>query len=60
MSKLPIIELHLLEYLEKVFPDQCPNVSDTDRDIWMNVGSVQVVRHLKDIYEQQNDNILNQ
>lgn len=49
----PIIDPRLIAYLDAVFPDQCPKMSDSDREVWAKVGTRRVVNHLKFIYEQQ-------
>lgn len=59
MGKLPVIDKNLLDYLESIYPDTLPNITIPERELWVTVGSVQVVRHLKSIYEEQNNNILN-
>lgn len=56
--KLPIIDKQVLEYLEAVFPDRSPEPEMTDREIWMARGAVSVTRKLRDIYNQQNENLL--
>jgi len=43
LSDLPSI----IAYLDEVFPDKCPSPDQTDRQIWMDVGSRRVVDHLK-------------
>jgi len=57
-QKIPFIEDSLLEYLQRLFPDKCPDNADTDRQIWINRGRVDVVRHLKHIHSEQRKNIL--
>jgi|LauGreDrversion4_2_1035121.scaffolds.fasta_scaffold3569339_1 hypothetical protein len=57
--KLPVIEEGLLHYLERLYPDKAPDPNQTDRDIWINVGAVGVVRHLRRVYEEQNENLFN-
>lgn len=49
----------LLEELEKRFPDQCPSKEDTDREVWIKVGNVEVLRFLRKQFDVQNRNILN-
>lgn len=39
--------------LEAVFPDQVPEPSDSDREVWMKVGNIEVVRFLKAKAEEQ-------
>lgn len=58
MDKLPVIPQDLLEALDKQFPDRCPEPSWSEREIWMRVGERRVVRFLKRIFEQQNENVL--
>ena len=58
MDKTPIIERDLLDYLNELFPNNCPNEMMSDRQIWMAVGSRLVVRKLEQEFEIQNENIL--
>jgi hypothetical protein len=58
MEKFPPVSSELLAALEKAFPDQVPNTTDSDRKIWTKVGNVEVVRFLKTQFEAQNSNIL--
>lgn len=55
----PRIPQDLLEYLSSQFPDKCPNLKDTDREIWMAVGARNVINHLIIKFKEQQDNILN-
>jgi hypothetical protein len=58
MEKLPKITPELLEYLEGICPDKAPSVSIGERELWVNVGKVQLTRHLRSIFEEQQENIL--
>lgn len=58
MSKLPVIPKDLLDALDKQFPEQCPLINWSDREIWVKVGQRSVIRHLLKAYELQNENIL--
>jgi hypothetical protein len=52
----PPIDEALLKKLDEVFPEQCPGIEDSDRRIWMNSGARSVVRMLRAVYlEQQQD-----
>jgi len=54
----PPINKELIETLEEVFPERCPNKSQTDREIWIYSGKRELVRYLKSVYEHQNlDNV---
>ena len=57
-SKLPVIDEHLLDYIERMFPDRCPNIDNDTKEVWFKAGSASVARHLRAVYEQQNENIL--
>jgi hypothetical protein len=52
-DKAPPISQALLDYLDKTFPDKCPGEEVADRQVWINVGSVRVVRHLRSVHNRQ-------
>lgn len=58
IEQAPYISQELIDYLRDRYPDRCPSVNDSDRQIWLNTGAVGVVKHLETIFEEQNDNIL--
>jgi hypothetical protein len=43
----------LLRELERRFPDQCPEPTMTDREVWMAVGATKVVRLLRSYFNEQ-------
>ena len=52
----PPIDEALLKKLDEVSPEASPDPSHSDREIWMAVGTRQVVRMLRAVYlEQQNE-----
>lgn len=51
--KQPFVTTELLAWLDRVFPDKCPGIGDSDRAIWMAAGARQVVEHLKAIEKNQ-------
>ena len=57
-SKLPVIDEHLLDYLERMFPDRCPSIENETKEVWFKSGAASVARHLRAVYEQQNENRL--
>lgn len=57
-QSLPVVPQDLLEALEKRFPDRCPDPQWTDREIWMRVGEQRVIRFLRSVFNQQNENIM--
>jgi hypothetical protein len=57
----PMIPEDLIFYLAEQFPDialDATNMTDTERQIWFRAGQVSVVRHLKRVMADQQDNIL--
>lgn len=57
-TKLPFIEDGLLDYLQRLYPDTCPEPSQTEREIWMSRGAAGVVRHLRMLHKEQRENML--
>ena len=52
----PPIDEALVKKLDEVYPESCPDPAASERDIWMAVGARQVVRMLRAVYlEQQNE-----
>jgi len=58
MSQIPIIDKPLIDYLAHMYPDVSPELSMTEREIFFRRGAVDVVRTLRRIYAEQNENIL--
>ena len=54
----PIITKEQVDALVELIPKDLPNLSDTDREVWYNVGRQSVVSLLLEIYELQNESIL--
>ena len=54
----PRITQELIDYLDHQFPNQCPRITFTDRQIWVSAGSAEVVKHLIRVKEDQEENIL--
>ena len=52
----PPVDEALIKKLGEVYPESCPDPALSDREIWMAVGCRQVVRMLRAVYlEQQNE-----
>jgi hypothetical protein len=52
----PPIEEALVKKLDEVYPESCADPAASEREIWMAVGARQVVRMLRAVYlEQQNE-----
>lgn len=54
----PAVPSDLLKELNSRYPDRCPGVLDTDREIWMNAGRRSVVQLLTQKFEEQNTSVL--
>jgi hypothetical protein len=57
-DRFPQVNKVLLEELDRRFPDKCPEISFTDREIWFYAGQRSVVRLLKEKFREQNETIL--
>ena len=52
----PPIDEALIKRLDEVYPEACPDPAASEREIWIAVGARQVVRMLRAVYlEQQNE-----
>jgi len=52
----PPIDEALIKRRDEVYPEACPDPAASEREIWMAVGARQVVRMLRAVYlEQQNE-----
>jgi hypothetical protein len=49
----PLITKDLLEYLERIYPDKCPEPATPEREIWIAVGRATLVRHLRRLFIKQ-------
>ncbi len=58
MDQLPVIPKELLDALDQRFPERCPEPEWSEREIWMRVGERRVLRLLRRVYEQQQNNVL--
>jgi hypothetical protein len=54
-SLWPPLDEALVKKLEDLIPEKCPDIADDDRAIWMYVGQRQVVRMLRAVYLEQQD-----
>lgn len=57
-GNLPEISRDLLEELETRFPDKCPDPRMTEKDIYIKMGEVRVIRFLRAEFEIQNQSVL--
>ena len=51
----PIIKEELIKYLDKLFPNKCADLKDTERDIFYKSGQRSVVEHLIEKFNLQKE-----
>jgi len=51
----PAIDEALIIKLKELFPDRCPAIDMTDREIWLYSGQVKLVKILESVYIEQNN-----
>jgi len=54
----PRVTKTLLKELESRFPNRCPRVEDSEREIWIAVGRRQVVELMKEKFDEQTKSVL--
>ena len=47
MQPIPQTFDELIEQLTEAFPDRCPDIKDSERQIWFNAGCSHVVKHIQ-------------
>ena len=55
-SKIPVITEEMIDYLDKLFPDKCADLKDTDKEIFHKSGQRSVVNHLIEKFKLQGEN----
>ncbi len=50
----PEIPHALISKLKEIYPDKCPSIDTSDREIWRYGGQVELVRMLESVYNEQN------
>jgi len=58
MDEIPEISKNLIDRLEELIPERCPSITMSDREIWFYAGRRDIVRQLKQIFDEQNETIL--
>ena len=51
----PQIDEVLIRKLEEIYPDRCPSIETSDREIWRYGGQVELGRMLRSVYNEQNN-----
>jgi hypothetical protein len=50
---LPALSQDLINKLDKLFPDKCPLLTLTEREVWYKAGQHKVVEFLQQTYDEQ-------
>ena len=53
--EIPVLKEELIQYLEVLFPEQCADLNDSDRQIFYKSGQRSVVKHLREKYNLQQE-----
>jgi hypothetical protein len=54
-QEFPHIDIDLLTHLERVIPEMCPDLQQSDREIFHYAGRRSLVRMLRQIFNEQNE-----
>jgi len=54
----PTVTKSLVERLETLYPDRCPEMTDPERLVWIKSGQRSVVTFLRSRYEEQQKTLL--
>ncbi len=54
----PPIPKPLMDKLDEMYPERCPESSQLDREIWIRVGERKVIRKLLAEFKRQNETVL--
>ena len=54
--KAPRISNELITYLERLFPDKCADLKDTEKEVYYKSGQRSVVNHLIEKHKIQREN----
>lgn len=58
MEVLPNTIKELIDQLDNSYPERCPDLQQSEREIWMYAGSRQLVKHLIRLQRESEQNIL--
>ena len=47
------VSKEFIKELDELFPERCPSKTDSDRDIWINVGRREMINFIKAAYQNQ-------
>jgi hypothetical protein len=53
--KLPVYSVDLIKELDAMYPDRCPDLKTSDREIWFQGGQRSVVRFLLSLIQENEE-----
>ena len=53
-----MVTKELLDHLKENFPNRCPKITESDREIWAHVGECNVITYLERLYEDLQENAM--
>jgi len=56
--KKPPVDQSLVDWLSSVIPNRCPNIGDSEREIWIAVGRQDVIQTLRALAKEQSLTVL--
>lgn len=54
-GKFPYVPENLLLHMEKLIPEMCPTLDQSERDIFHYAGQRAIVRLLRQVFNEQNE-----
>jgi hypothetical protein len=58
MIDFPNIPKYLIDHLNSLIPEKCPDMSMSEKEIWHYAGQRYVVKLLNEAFEEQNKSII--
>ena len=55
-----VLDENFINYLDTLFPDRCPYLDESEREIFYKSGQRSVVEFLKSKIQDEDENVLNQ
>lgn len=55
MDKLPVFSHQLIDLLNDLYPERCPDITSSERDIWWYAGQRELVRNLYTRLQQEKE-----
>lgn len=50
---VPPLDAKTIEYMERLFPERCPDPKDSEREIWMKAGERRAAIRLRNLLNRQ-------